>query len=58
MSLRDRRTEDVAVPVRPRIVMRGKSIGPNGAMVADEPAVSERHALPYPGRHGEKIPTN
>ena len=54
MSLRDRRTADVAVPVRPRTVAKGKSIRPNGAMVAAEPAVSERRALPLrgsPGRH-------
>jgi hypothetical protein len=28
---------------------RSKSIGPIGAVVADDPAVSERRALPYAG---------
>jgi hypothetical protein len=36
--------------VRPRTVARGESIGPTGAMVAVDPAVSERRALPYAGR--------
>ena len=42
-------------PVRPRTVARGKSIRPNGVMVADDPAVSERHALPAPLPDGDLI---
>jgi hypothetical protein len=37
-------------PIRPRTFAEGKSVGPTGEVIADDPAVSERRALPYAGR--------
>jgi hypothetical protein len=45
-SLRDRRTEHIPTPVRPRTLPESRALGLTGRWVTGSPAVSERRALP------------
>jgi hypothetical protein len=45
-SLRDRRTEHIPTPVRPRTLPESRALGLTGRWVTGDPAVSERRALP------------
>src|SRR5260221_12233704 len=50
MSLRDGKTEAVAISCQAESCCERKGIGPNDAMVANDPTVWESRALPYAGR--------